>query len=89
MTEELDCGCIVEGDAYNIVTPCTYHKYCETDKRCTACGEPIAYSEKHDAYYCRCCKKWLEDKCKHKYCHYCFNRRWNEKEWIEEHKDGR
>ena len=32
------------------------------------------YDDKHDAYYCPDCRKWLEKKCKDKECEYCVDR---------------
>lgn len=33
-----------------------------------------SYSETYDAYYCKTCKKWLEEKCTDKNCEFCASR---------------
>lgn len=35
------------------------------------CEENKLYSEEYDAYYCKLCNKWLEDKCDDPTCEYC------------------
>jgi len=34
----------------------------------------VEYDEKHDAYYCPSCLKWLEDKCGNPKCGFCKGR---------------
>lgn len=31
--------------------------------RCNKKGHRLSYSQKHDAYYCKICNKWLEKRC--------------------------
>ncbi len=33
-----------------------------------------SFSEKHDAYYCAKCNKWLDDVCKSEKCEFCSKR---------------
>jgi len=38
------------------------------------CNEDKLYSDKYDAYYCKVCNKWAEDKCSDPTCEYCTTR---------------
>lgn len=42
--------------------------------KCSICEIKSSYSEKHDAYYCKKCNKWLEKGCKDKTCEFCSKR---------------
>lgn len=35
------------------------------------CGEHKCYSDKYDAYYCKTCDEWLEQKCNDEDCEFC------------------
>jgi hypothetical protein len=38
------------------------------------CEDKKSYSQEYDAYYCKSCDKWLEDKCDDPNCEYCTTR---------------
>ena len=38
---------------------------------CPTCGEPAAYSDQVDAWFCVKCDEWLEVKCDGPECGYC------------------
>jgi hypothetical protein len=38
------------------------------------CPHPRSYSQKHDAYYCEKCDKWLEGNCRDPECEFCRDR---------------
>src|SRR3989344_415289 len=39
--------------------------------KCKNCKRKISYHDKYDAYYCRFCNIWLEQKCGDKKCESC------------------
>jgi hypothetical protein len=38
---------------------------------CPSCGALRVYHEKHDAYFCPQCNRWLEGRCSDPTCGYC------------------
>ena len=44
-------------------------------KKCPNCGSKAYYSDKYDAFYCKKCLIWLEEKCSSSnHCEYCSKR---------------
>jgi ribosomal protein L37AE/L43A len=41
---------------------------------CPNCGARRVYHEKHDAYFCPHCNRWLEGPCSDPSCEYCLER---------------
>ena len=39
-----------------------------------SCGNNPTYVEKHDAYACLICNKWLDNKCSDNKCEFCSSR---------------
>jgi len=55
----------------------------ETKRVCKKCNkQTVKYSNKHDAYYCENCNKWLEKVCDDKTCKFCKGRPKTPKEII-------
>src|SRR5512137_2821903 len=43
----------------------------ERRRKCVRCGSEATYSDKHDAYFCSVCNRWLESACADPSCPYC------------------
>ena len=43
-------------------------------KKCFKCGQHPYFSQAYDAFYCRDCDIWLEEKCSDPKCEFCFGR---------------
>jgi len=41
---------------------------------CNRCGSRIERDDKHDAYCCRACRRWIEPRCGDRDCEFCRNR---------------
>jgi hypothetical protein len=46
----------------------------DLNKNYCKCGKKKSHSEEYDAYYCKSCNEWLEDKCDDPACEYCNSR---------------
>jgi len=46
----------------------------DLNKNYCKCGKKKSHSEEYDAYYCKSCNEWLEDKCDDSTCGYCNSR---------------
>ena len=49
-------------------------KLCDEDPTYELSDQPISYNERHDAYFCSTCDKWLENPCGDPLCCYCSKR---------------
>lgn len=42
--------------------------------KCYSCNEDLSYSEKWDAYFCKHCNIWSENRCTDPICFFCQDR---------------
>jgi hypothetical protein len=45
-----------------------------TEPSCSRCGRAAERSDKHDAYFCPACERWLEAECGDPNCEFCAGR---------------
>ena len=41
---------------------------------CESCGKKLELNGLYDAYFCKSCDMWAENKCNDEYCEFCADR---------------
>lgn len=62
---------VIEGEPIGVVLTAAYDD--PTQRPCT-CGSMPIRDDRHDAYLCLPCDRWIEKKCRDEKCSYCATR---------------